>query len=430
MSSDVDFESKQKTTAKVIAWSICGLASIFYCYEYILRVSPSIMTSDLMLTYHINAAALGNLIAFYYYIYTPMQLPVGMLMDVYGPRRLLTLAGLSCAIGTYLFASTDIFVIAAFGRFLVGFGSAFAFIGVLKLAALWLPPERFALISGIASTLGVMGGMIGYIILTILIDHYGWRLSSYWVACFGIVLTLLMFFALRDGKASQGYGQHEAPTLKGILRGSGRIIRNPQIWINGLIGCLLYLPTSVFAELWGVPFLSQALHFSPSAAANAVALIFLGWATGGPIAGFISDTLKRRRLPLTIGAVMEAILFSIVLYVPHIPAYTVCIIFYLFGFFSGAQIIIYAVSREISSSKASGTAFALTNMFVMIGGAIFQPVVGILLEWRGGQAVEGLHIYSASAYQYALAVLPLGLVLTVFLTFLLKETHCRVSVES
>ena len=301
--------------------------------------------------------------------------------------------------------------------------------GVLKLATLWLPPERFALISGITTTLGMIGGMLGDIILTMLINQHGWRLSSYWAACFGMVLTLVMFLLLRDGKLSPRYGHHEPPTLRGILVGSGRIIRNPQIWINGLIGCLLYLPTSVFAELWGVPFLSQALHFSPSAAANAISLIFLGWATGAPVAGFISDVLKQRRLPMTIGSVMAAILFSIVLYVPHVPVYAVCIIFYLFGFFSSAQVIIFAVGREISSSKASGTAIALTNMFVMIGGVIFQPVVGILLEWRGGQAVEGLHMYSADAYQYALAVLPFGLVLTVFLTFLLKETHCRVSAE-
>ncbi len=160
-----------------------------------------------------------------------------------------------------------------------------------------------------------------------------------------------------------------------------------------------------------------------------ISLIFLGWATGAPVAGFISDVLKQRRLPMTIGAVMAAILFSIVLYVPHVPVYAVCVIFYLFGFFSGVEVIIFAVGREISSSKASGTAIALSNMLVMVGGVIFQPVVGILLEWRGGQSVEGLHMYSADAYQYALAVLPLGLVLTVFLTFCLKETHCRVLVD-
>ena len=274
----------------------------------------------------------------------------------------------------------------------------------------------------------MVGGMLGDIILTLLVNKHGWRLSSYWAACFGVILTLLMFLFLRDGRSSPGQ-QQKSPTLKGTFKGSLRIVRNPQIWINGLIGCLLYLPTSVFAELWGIPFLSQALHFSSSAAANVVSLIFLGWATGAPIAGLISDILKQRRLPMTIGAVMAAILFSIVLYVPHVPVYAVCIIFYLFGFFSSTQVIIFAVGREISSSKASGTAIALTNMFVMIGGVIFQPVVGMLLEGRGGKFLEGLHTYSADAYQYALAVLPCGLILTVFLTFFLKETHCQVLVE-
>src|ERR1700722_8240175 len=166
-----------RTPAKltVLPWLVCGLGALFYCYEYLLRIAPSVMTADLMQAYHINATALGNLVAFYYYAYTPMQLPVGVLMDRYGPRRLLTFACLACALGSYLFAHAFHIEFAQFGRFMVGFGSAFAFVGVLKLATIWLPPRRFAMVSGLTTSLGMIGGMVGDIYLTSLVNQVEWR---------------------------------------------------------------------------------------------------------------------------------------------------------------------------------------------------------------------------------------------------------------
>src|SRR5690606_5606120 len=128
--------------------------------EYLLRITPGLMVEHLQVAFvpanalALDATHIGHLSAFYYYAYTPMQLPVGLMMDRYGPRNILTLAVLSCAIGTFIFASTTVFWIAAAGRFLIGFGSAFAFVGVLKLAASWLPANRFAFVSGLATTLG------------------------------------------------------------------------------------------------------------------------------------------------------------------------------------------------------------------------------------------------------------------------------------
>jgi len=270
---------------KAMPWLFCILGASFYFYEYLLRVAPSVMTTDLMMSYHISAAALGNLTAFYYYIYSPMQLPVGVLMDRYGPRNLLTLAGLSCAVGIYLFASSYSLFVAEVGRFLVGFGSAFAFVGVLKLATIWLPPERFAMISGATMALGQVGAMTGAIALTSLVSHEGWKLASYFTAVAGVILTLLMYFIIRDRKAEessdQGATKQNTMTLKHVILGMFQLLRRPQIWINGLVGCLIYLPTSVFAELWGIPYLKVAYHFTGIQAASVISMIFLGWATGG-----------------------------------------------------------------------------------------------------------------------------------------------------
>ena len=428
-------QSPSKTFSKkvlILPWVMIALGALFYFYEYLLRVSPSIMTTDLMLAYHVTAGALGSLSAFYYFIYSPMQIPVGVLMDRYGPRRLLTMAALACAIGTYFFASSTSLALAEFGRFLVGFGSAFAYVGVLKLATIWLPPQYFGMVSGMCLALGMLGGMFGDIALNEMVQVDGWRLTSYIAACLGVILTLLLFVILRDGArrtgkhTKQGEVTHRVRTMKVALVGLLKISKDPQIWLTGLVGCLLYIPTSAFAELWGPSYLKVAFNFSNTEAATANSMIFLGWAIGGPLVGMLSDRLKQRRLPITVGAIVAAILMSIVMFVPNIPKHDVFTLLLLFGVFSSAQVLTFAIAREISSQKAAATAIAFNNMIIMLSGLVFQPLIGHMLDWGwSGKIVHGVHVYTAGDYQRALLVLPVGLVITVFLTFFMRETNCR-----
>src|SRR5690606_29868707 len=148
----------------------------------------------------------------------------------------------------------------------------------------------------------------------------------------------------------------------------------------GLIGGLLYLPTSAFAELWGVPYLEQAYQLSRLEATKTISMIFLGWAIGGPINGWISDRIQQRRLPILLGGLMACALSTIILYLP-IPKSMVPSLFLVFGMVSSAQIIVFAVGRENSPQNLAGTAVALTNTFVMLGGALFQPAIGFLLDY-------------------------------------------------
>ncbi len=434
--SGVNRPRERSLAATMIPWLMCAIGALFYIYEYLLRVAPSVMTTDLMKSFSIDAAALGNLAAFYYYIYTPMQLVVGVSMDRYGPRRLFTLAGIACTMGMYLFASTNSLLVAEAGRFLVGFGSAFAFVGVLKLATIWLPPDRFAVVSGLNTALGTVGGILGNLFLTSLVSHQGWRGTSYTAAGFGLILTIVMLLVLRD-RGKYQYRPQSAAALEhtasfaDVFKGLGFIISNPQIWIIGIISCLMYLSTSAFSELWGNPYLRQVYHFSPEGAAKVISTIFLGWTVGGPMVGWFSDRIRQRRLPMTIGSAVAAVLIAIVIYAPNVPIWAVYVTFFVFGFFSSAQVIAFAVGREISPDKSAGTAIAVTNMLTMIGGVLFQPLIGKILDWHWlhsgvGQVANGVRVYTTGDYQVALSVLPIALLLSVLLTLFLRETNCRV----
>lgn len=414
----------------VLPWVICGLGALFYCYEYLLRIAPSVMVVDLMRAYQIDATVFGNLAAFYYYAYTPMQLPVGILMDRYGPRRLLTLACFACAVGSYLFGQAFHIGLAEIGRFLVGFGSAFAFVGVLKLATIWLPPHRFALISGLTTSLGMIGGMFGDIYLTSLVNQIGWRSTVLFSAAAGVVLAIAIFWVIRDRPETQEVLEPTKSPIdfKEVLQGAWKIIWKPQILLCGLVGFFLYLSLSAFAELWGIPYLEVAHGLTKSQAAVSISMVFLGWMFGGPIAGWISDTMGRRLLPIMIGALGGAVSIALLLYLPSPSLITVDTLLFLFGLFASTEVIVFAIARESCAHHLSASALAIVNMLVMLGGVFFQPLTGYLVDltWTG-TVVDGVRSYTADGYRMALLTLPVAFSLTFILTLFMRETYCRVN---
>lgn len=415
------------TPFSLLPWLICAIGAIFYCYEYLLRISPSVMTQELMRMYDLTATELGLFSAYYYHAYVPMQIVVGLLMDRYGPRRLLTWACLFCAIGTFLFGCGYSLLVAEVGRFLVGFGSAFAFVGALKLATIWLPPHRFALISGLITCLGMVGAMIGDILLRKLVDQAGWQVTIYGSAAIGVFLTAVIWALIRDARPGMAVSHEHVLEFRKLFVGLWQAIKNPQMWLVGLVGLLLYLSLSAFGELWGIQYLEQSRGLSKIDAANANSLIFLGWAVGGPLWGLFSDVIRLRCLPIILSSVMALIVVAVMLYAPTLSVVQLYWLLFFFGFMCSVQVLVFAIAREVSNRKMTGTAIALTNFFVMMGGNFFQPMVGKLLDMKwGGVVLDGLRVYSPEAYQFALAILPIGITLSIIITFFVRETHAIV----
>ncbi len=417
---------------KLLPWVVCALGALFYSYEYLLRMSPSVMAENLMRFYHLTGAQFGYLSgSYYYYSYVIMQILVGVMMDRYGPRRLLTFACFMCAIGAYLFACSDYLVVAMIGRFMIGMGSAFAFVGAAKLATIWLKPQYFALMSGIIFCLGMIGAAFGDVVLRVIVDTQGWQTAMVSAAVAGVVLSLILWTTVRDvNPYFKNEHFHHTTSLSDMLSGLKQAFKNRQIWLCGMIGCLLYLFLSAFAELWGPAYLAQAHGIDRVHAANANSMVFIGCAIGAPIWGLISDFLALRRAPIIFAATAAIIAFCVLIYAQHLSLVAIYITLFLFGFFSSVQILVFAIAREVTSIRISGTAIGLVNMLVMIGGIIFPPAIGHILDMHwAGTMVDGARIYSAHAYMLALSLLPLGIFFGILLTLYLRETHCEIHVE-
>jgi MFS family permease len=404
-------------------WLVCGLGALFYCYEYLLRILPSVMSEDLLKMYDISGVAFGNLVAFYYYAYTPMQLPAGMMMDRLGPRKLLVFASVICALGTYLF-SYQYLPTAQIGRFFVGLGSAFAFVGVLKLASLWFPPSSFAFIAGMATSLGMLGAMIGDIVLSKLVVLLGSTMTLYLAAAIGLLLTIALWLVIPETKMLKTPTDATKLSYREFFSEVFKLFRNPQMWLIGIIGSLLYLSLSGFAEVWGIPYLIRAYGLSNSRAATAISLVFLGWGLGSPLVGWISDRIGNRRYPIIVGALLGAVIFALILHFPFIASHSLGGMLFLFGVCSSTQIIVFPIARELNVSALAGTAIAVTNLFVMLGGALSEPLIGKALDVLTGTLTKGnLMAFSVESFGYALSIIPVMFILAAVLTCFVKETR-------
>lgn len=410
-------------TNNVYGWIVCGLAAVFYSYEFLLRVSPSVMVPELREFFHLSATGLGALVGLYYMVYTPMQIVAGPILDFFGPRRILTIAVLLCTIGNSLFSIHHL-PIASAGRVLIGLGSAFAFVGTLKLAANWLPKNRFSLFVGITTSLSMVSGMISDTLLAHLVQRMGWHQAILLGTYAGIALVVLIWLVIRDEPSHYDIKLARI-SLRELFKGFISVVTHVQIWLAGIIACMLYLSLTGFAELWGIPFLQHTFNFSSEKAANINSMVFFGWLIGSPLVGLVVARIKSRRVVMITGSLIAFVCISLILYVPHLPELACIILLFIFGLASSVQILCFTLGREFSPERVSATAVSFVNMLCMMGGFIFQPLIGRLLDllWQGQKTQNGLRIYNAHEFRIALAILPCAMIISAIIALIMRDPN-------
>jgi MFS family permease len=324
---------------------------------------------------------------------------VGVLTDRYGPRRLMAGAAVVCALGSVILAlATDVRV-AYLGRLLIGAGAAFSWVGTLTLAAQLLPAHRFAMFGGFAQLAGMAGGVVGQAPLGMLVAAAGWRGTILAAAAIGLALAAAIWTLVPEPRP-------HAAAAGGILSGLRRVAGNPQTWINAVAGMALAGPMLAFGGLWAVPYLSTAYDMPRESAAGIVSLLFVGWGIGAPAMGWLSDRLGTRRGVIMAGLGMALASLALVLYAPGLPLTLVALLFVLNGAGGATMVLTFASARDANPRELSGAALGFVNTAVVGAGALFQPLIGLLLDlgWTGAMAA-GARVYAPGSYRAALSVL-------------------------
>lgn len=409
------------------------LGAFFFFVDYVLRVSPSVLTPTLMRLFHANAFTIGGFSAFFYYAYIGMQIPVGILVDRFGPKRLLTLSALICAGSTFMFADMSDITMGFFSRFLMGFGASFAFVGTLKLISLWFKAEQFAFLAGLTQAMGMVGAMVGQGPMALIYQSFGWRLSMYSLAALFLMVAVAMFMIIKDQNIHLTHDNIGAHHDVKVLKSLRIILTNPQTWLNCIFIGFLYAPSACFGEQWGASFLSLNQGISIEAAGQETGMMFIGLAIGCPVLGLISDRIQRRLLVMRVSVIVCFFLLCIIIYgrlftaiLGPISPTTYTAILFVYGFFNSGIVSSYALASEINPRQLTGMALGITNMASVIIGAIMIPIVGFTLDhlWNGVM-VNGIRLFDISEYHIAFAALPIGFILALFITFFQQETYCK-----
>jgi MFS family permease len=407
-------------------WLIWSIASLFFFTEYLARVAPSVMEGQLLHDLNLNATEFGLLSSFFYYAYVGMQLPVGALMDRYNSRFILCFSCFTCALGCYLFASSTLFYIAALGRFLTGFGGAFAFIGALKLATLWFPPSMLGMLAGATQAMGMLGAAAGEKIMNDAIHHLGWQSAMIITGHILALLAVIMGLLIREHPSQAKAQVKMQKPASGILQGLQQVFRNPQSWINGCYAGLIFAPTGAFAEVWGPTYLEHVRHISDQDAALINTFIFIGWGIGAPLTGKLSDWLGRRKPILIISALLSFLTFTIILYWPNLSLNAMLFWASCYGLANTGLVCSYAIAGEINPKYLSGISMAFANMASVIIGVLFLPLIGHCLDWQWQGAMHaGIRVYASSDYQWAILPLIFCLIIAIICSFFIKETYCH-----
>lgn len=405
------------------AWFICLLTTVFYCYEYILRIIPSVMTSSLMLHFKVSAVGFGWLSDAYLIAYTAMQLFVGPSMDFWGVRRTLLTALISCIVGSLMFVLAHGFILAFTGRLFIGFGSAFAFVGVLRMAALWLPVKYFSFFSGFTTSLGMLGAMVGDVTLVHFVDTRGWVDVIFFTAALGVLLLPLFYWFLVD----KGHSVNQAGNLgQELLRKIVVVVKNKNVILAGIIGSFMFSSLSVFADIWGIRFSQSVFHLSSDAAARVNSMLYLGWLVGGPFAGIVSEILNSRRWFISIGCLLSGVIFLFILFHPVSSALEASVLMFLFGLFSCSEVLCFVVGKEAVKEQYIATAIGTVNFMVMLGGMILLPLISyVLSQFPTGHYDQLLKVYSISGYRYSMSIIAVGLLLSSVLALMIRKRPCK-----
>ena len=412
-------------------WRILVVPALLYFLSYFHRVAPVVVAGDLMAAFAVSAATLGALSAIYPYCFAAMALPGGSLADLLGPRRTLTLGGLSMSAGSVLFGLAPGFGVAFAGRLLVGLGASVILIAWLRLATEWFRPREFGTVAGAAQSVGSIGALAGTTPLALLVEQIGWRHGFVTIGATTLLLALACFLTVRDrperADARETRRRAAEPGLRDVVAGIPSVIFNPRSWSVGLISGGIYGGFAAFVGLWGVPYLTQVYDLPRVRAANLVGLAAVGLLVGAPLLGWLSDRLERRRVPLITVCGLNVLTWA-ALAAPATPIAPglIPLICFLIGLGSSVVVLVFAAIREVNDPRCVGVALGFHNFPTFLSFGVMQWLTGLVLDrhWDGA-LVAGARVYGADAYRAAFALCLLLAAGAFVSACLAPETRCR-----
>jgi len=415
------------------SWLVLSLGTAFYFSGFFHRMVTAVMADQLMADFNIGAASLGNFSSFYYYSYVAVQIPTGIVADYWGPRKLLTAGAILSSVGAFIFASASSIQAANIGRLIIGASMGVAWVSILKLSTRWFKPNQFAVVTGVALCLGILGALSAGVPLRVLMNLLGWRPVIFGAGVVTLIISLAIWIFVRDDPVQKGYDNYATDTTASnerpkasILSDLSNVFRYKNTWILTLVPASLMGPVLAFAGLWGIPYLTTHYALTPVKSASLISALLISCALGAPVLGALSEKTGRRKPIYFFALCISLVGWIPILFLQNIPLWLLIVLFSIVGFAAGSIVIGMAFVKESVPLALAGTVSGISNMGMEMGPMIVQPAIGMVLDLKWDGLLEnGIRIYDLNAYHVAFgAILGLSILGTLLIIFA-KETFCR-----
>jgi sugar phosphate permease len=402
----------------LIVWFV---AVSYYLYQYVIRVSPSVMVDDLMFAFTLDAKWLGYLVATTTFFYALVQVPIGVLSDLFGARKLILYSLVACVLGVGAISITDSLLVAFAGRALIGVGSAAGFICVSKIASDWFPVSQKATWFALTILMGTAGAILGYAPLAKLSDAVGWQSALWYLTVLGGIVLIVNIFFLRDKEVERVRVVSRSEVVQQIKD----VLKSRFAWMYAITALGMYLPISVFADLWGVPFLTLKYGLAKDVAATILSWAYVGTCGGVIFVALVSNLLKGVRLVIGAAAALVTTLISVIVFAPELSQTTLSVLLVSLGVVVGAEILCFSKTCQENDVRVAATVTGFLNFIVTLGAAFVQQFVGWLIKimWDGQIADNGLPQYRVEDYQNAMIVVILISLTSFVLAFFLPDKN-------
>lgn len=395
-SSNIKDIKDSTVSGRGLAWMMWGLVSIFYAYQYILRVMPNIIMTDIMQQFNINAATFGQFSGVYYVGYSLMHVPIGLLLDRWGPKKVLPLCILMAGLGMLPIIISDFWIYPIIGRAFIGMGSSAAILGAFKIIRLCFKEERFTRMLGFSVTIGLLGAIYGGGPLNYLCVALGYKMVTALLIGIAILMSVAMYFVVPIIESTQ---------KSTVLSDLKEVFCSRKVLFICFLSGLMVGPLEGFADVWGSQFLRNVYGLEDATAASLPSMIFVGMCFGSPILGYIAE--KTRSILATIigSGILMAIGFFLLLQ-GNLSVTMISVIFTLIGICCAYQIIAIFFASTYVKENVVGLTTAVANMIIMLFGYFFHSIIGWVINLLGGSS-------NAQAFKFGIAVIPMCLMIAI-----------------
>ena len=395
-------------------WIIFATLALMYILVYFYRVSLAVVAGDISRELHLSPEQLGSLSGVLFYVYAVAQLPLGPMIDRLGSRVVISGCGVLTTIGGILFSQADTLAVAMVARVLIGIGTASVLMATFTLFSHWFSKKEFGRVSGFMVAIGNLGNLAATAPLALAVGAFGWRNSFLVVGVVQALVTLLVFIKVQD-RPDAGPAQDEprpGPATK-MMAAWGEIFGTRDFWLLGALAFSWYGNYLALQALWGGPYLMDVLRLSREAAGSMLMFTSLGFIVGSSVIDSIARRyFKSYKKTLLAGQLVLLLLMTSFLgWAETIPQPLLAVVFFVIGLAVSSGVMIYPIIRSMFPVGIVGTALTSLNFYVLMGAAVTQQIMGVIVgsygDAAGSISAGALH----TAFIFPIAALALSIIL-------------------